>query len=298
MRVTSEMMVTGSLRRLQGRLERYERAQTALSTGKWVNRPSDDPAQASRGLSLRAALSSHDQELRAANDARSLVQRADGELQGATNMLQRIRELTVSAGTIASNEQREAIAAEIGDLRDQLVSVANTKHRGRSLFAGFSNGNAVSTGAPWEYLGDEGDIRRKVSDTDNVVVNARASQLFGLVDPPDPANPDTFTALDDLTAAIRAGDDADVATGLGEVDKALGRMFEGLSVLGAAGARIDSAVQRTENSRMTLKTELSEVEDVDIAEAMMDLQVEEVAYQATLQALGRSLPDTLVSFLR
>lgn len=293
MRVTSEMMVTGSLRRLQGRLERYERAQTALSTGKWVNRPSDDPAQASRGLSLRAALSSHDQELRAANDARSLVQRADGELQGATNMLQRIRELTISAGTVASDQQREAIAAEIEDLRDQMVSVANTKHRGRALFAGFTNGDAVSTDAPWGYLGDEGEIRRKVSDTDNVVVNVRASQLFGFDQPTD-----TFTALDDLTTAIRAGDDAAVATGLDEVDKALGRMFSGLSTLGAAGTRIDSAVQRTENSRLTLKTELSEVEDVDIAEAMMDLQVEEVAYQATLQALGRSLPDTLVSFLR
>lgn len=293
MRVTSEMMVTGSLRRLQARLERYERAQTALSTGKWVNRPSDDPAQASRGLSLRAALSSHDQELRAANDARSLVQRADGELQGATNMLQRVRELTVSARTVTSNEQRQAIAAEISDLRDQLVSVANTRHRGRALFAGFTNGEAVSQGAPWNYLGDEGEIRRKVSDTDNVVVNVRASQLFGF----DEAT-DTFTALDDLVDAINADDDAGVATGLDEVDTALGRMFDGLSTLGAAGSRIDSATQRTQHSRLTLKTELSEVEDVDIAEAMMDLQVEEVAYQATLQALGRSLPDTLVSFLR
>lgn len=292
MRVTSEMMVTGSLRRLQGRLERYERAQTALATGQWVNRPSDDPAQASRGLSLRAALSSHDQELRAANDARSLVQRADGELQGATNMLQRIRELAVSAGTVTSNEQRGAIAAEIGDLRDQLVSVANTKHRGRALFAGFVNDDAVVAG-DWNYRGDEGEIKRKLSDTDDVVVNVNAKELFGL----DEAT-DTFTALGQLMDAIRDDDAARVADGLDEVDTALGRMYEGLSTLGAAGARIDSAVQRTENSRLTLKSELSEVEDVDIAEAMMDLQVEEVAYQATLQALGRSLPDTLVSFLR
>ena len=99
MRVTSEMMVTGSLRRLQGRLDRYQRAQEALATGTWVNVPSDDPAQASRGLALRAALQSREQEVRAATDARSLVAQADGELQGAVDVLQRIRELTVRAAT-------------------------------------------------------------------------------------------------------------------------------------------------------------------------------------------------------
>lgn len=298
MRVTSEMMVTGSLRRLQGRLERYERAQTALSTGKWVNRPSDDPAQASRGLSLRAALASHDQELRAANDARSLVERADGELQTATTVLQRVRELAVTAGTVSNSDHRSAIATEMRQLRDELVDIANTRHRGRAMFAGFQNGDAVTSEPPWSYQGDTGQISRRLSDTDGVVVNVNGRDLFGFTQPADPANPNTFAAIDDLITAVANDDRAGLDTGLGELDKSLGRVYDGLSALGAAGARIDSAVQRTQNSRLTLKTELSEVEDVDIAEAIMDLQVEEVAYQATLQALGRSLPDTLVSFLR
>lgn len=43
---------------------------------------------------------------------------------------------------------------------------------------------------------------------------------------------------------------------------------------------------------------VAEVEDVDVVAAIMDLQVEEVAYQTTLRAAGRPLPETLVSFLR
>ena len=77
-----------------------KRAQEALATGTWVNVPSDDPAQASRGLALRAALQSREQEVRAATHARSLVAQADGELQGAVDVLQRdTRELTVRAAT-------------------------------------------------------------------------------------------------------------------------------------------------------------------------------------------------------
>lgn len=295
MRVTSEMMVTGSLRRLQGRLERYQRAQEALATGKWVNTPSDDPAQASRGLALRAALQSREQELRAATDARSLVDRADGELQGATETLQRIRELVVRGANSGAGQERAAIASEIEELQEQLLSVANAEHRGRALFAGFQGGPAVAkdgTGT-WGYTGDAGAIQRRVTDTDRVTVNVTAADAFGFS-----SGQDTFTMLDRVVADLRAGDDAAIAAGIGDVDTALSNVLGGLAELGAAGARIDAAAARTEQSRLTLRTELSDVEDVDVAEAIMDLQVEEVAYQATLQALGRSLPDTLVSFLR
>ena len=299
MRVTSEMMVTGSLKRLQGRLERYERAQTALATGKWINRPSDDPAQASRGLSLRAAMSSGQQQLRAADDARSLVERADGELQSASTLLQRIRNLAVSSGTVNSDDARQALSKEMLELRDELVSIANTRHRGRSVFAGFTNDDVVDPNGAWSSPTPAATmatqaITRKISDTDTVTVNVTTATVFGFTG----GGTNTFQAIEELATAVSSGDTAGVSAGLTAMDTALGHVHEGLATLGAAGARIDSARVRTEDSLLTLRTELSEVEDVDVAEAIMNLQVEEVAYQATLQALGRSLPDTLVSFLR
>lgn len=294
MRITSEMMVTGSMRRLQGRLERYERAQTALATGRWVNRPSDDPSQASRALSLRAALQSREQELRAATDATSLVNRADGELQGASAVLQRVRELTVRAANPTNGDEQSAIVAEISELQEQLLSIANAEHRGRALFSGFQDAASVAQVAGvWTYQGDAGQIQRRVSDADRVQVNVLAADVFGFS-----TGADTFTMLDDLKAAVTVDDKAAISGSLDRIDTALGHIFEGLAVLGASSARIEQARARTETSQLTLKTELAAVEDVDLAEAIMDLQVEEVAYQATLQALGRSLPSTLVSFLR
>jgi flagellar hook-associated protein 3 FlgL len=294
MRVTSEMMVTGSLRRLQGRLERYERAQSALATGKWVVKPSDDPAQASRSLVLRAAMRSREQELRAATDARALLDRADGELQSAQNVLQRIRELTVRAANSVSAPEGGAIAEEIAQLQEQLVSIANARHAGRPLFAGFQDVDAVAPVAGvWTYKGDQGAVVRRVSDTDRVQVNVLAADVFGFA-----AGTDLFTALDDLQAAIQSGNGAGIAAGLDAVDAGMARVNEGLATIGAATNRVESARARVEDTQLALRRELAEVEDVDVAEAIMNLQVEEVAYQATLQALGRTLPDTLVAFLR
>lgn len=294
MRVTSEMMVTGSLRRLQDRLASYERAQVELSSGRRVNSPSDDPAQAGRGLVLRGAIQSREQELRAATDARSLVERADAELQDGMNVLHRIRDLTVRAGSETGTAERQAIAAEIEQLQQQLVGVANSEHRGRALFAGFTDGPAVGQVAgTWTYLGDQGQIVRRVSEQDRVQVNVHADDLFGLG-----GGTDTFTALDDLRTAILADDDAGIQTGLGAVDDAMDRFNDGLSAVGASQNRIDAARTRTEGSLLNLRTELSDVEDVDISEAIMEMELQEVAYQATLAALGRALPDSLVSFLR
>lgn len=296
MRVTSEMMVTGSLRRLQGRLERYERAQVELSSGKRVQEPSDDPGQASRGLVLRAALRAREQELRASTDARGLVNGADSQLQSASSVLQRARDLTVRAANPSSPSERQAIAEELAQITESLQSIANTRHRDRPLFAGFQGTDPVAKVAgAWTYRGDDGAIVRRVSDQDRIQVNVTAEQVFGFG---GAAGTDTFSMLDDLRTAVAANDTAGIQAGLDNLDVALDRVHGGLATIGAAATRVDQARVRTEESQLALRTELADVEDVDIAEAIMDLQVEEMAYQATLQALGRSLPATLVSFLR
>ncbi len=82
---------------------------------------------------------------------------------------------------------------------------------------------------------------------------------------------DAFSMLDELIAEVRAGNSANVAAAVART--------------GGTQPRIGAAANR-------------EVEDVDMAEAVMELQVQEVAYSATLQALARALPSSLVSFLR
>ena len=294
MRVTTNLMVTNTLRRLSDRLESYESKQEQLATGRRVVRPSDDPSAAAKALGLRSSIRAREQEVRNADDALTLLDTADGELQSAMTTMQRVRDLAVRAGNDLGPTEREAIARELTALRDQLVSLANAQSGERSLFSGTVDGPAVQqVGGVWTYTGDDGAVQRRVSPQDRVQVNVTAEDAFGFA-----AGADIFTTIDQLVTDLGADDRAGIQASLGRIDTAFSATTEQLARIGAVTNRVEGARNRVEGTVLTLRGELAEVQDVDLEEAIMDLRVEEVAYEATLSALGRSLPQSLVSFLR
>jgi flagellar hook-associated protein 3 FlgL len=293
MRVTSEMMVTNSLQRLSTRLKQYERAQSQLATGKMVQNPSDDPARANRGLSLRATLKAREQELRNAADAKSWLDLADSQLQGAMERLHRAGDLTVRAASAVDANERVAIAREIAAIRDEITSIANTVHRGRPLFAGFTEGPAVSNdGGTWSTLGDGQTITRRIGESDTVPVNVTAAEVFWF------GGDNVFALLDRLQAALEADDGPAITAELSGVAAARDQLGASLAKVGANANWVDSAQRRGQEAVLSIRGEIAQVEDVDFAEAVMELQMQQVAYEATLQALGRALPPTLAAFLR
>lgn len=294
MRVTTQLMVNNTLRRLTDRLDRYESAQEQLATGRRVVRPSDDPSSAARALSLRATIRARQQDVRNADDAVSHLDRADSELSSVSTTMQRVRDLALRAANDVSAEERGAIATELTALRDQLVAVANTEHDGRPLFAGTADGAAVeNVGGTWTYGGDDGAVLRRVSEQDRVQVNVTAADAFGFT-----AGQDVFTTIDQLVVDLGTGDQAGISASLDRIDTGLAAVNGARARIGATTNRVESAADRVEGTILSLRSELAEVQDVDLEEAIMELRVQEVAYEATLSALGRSLPTSLVSFLR
>ena len=295
MRVTSEMMVGSTVQRLSSRMAQYERAQSKLATGKEIRRPSDDPSRANRGLSLRSTERSRLQEQRNAEDAKSWLHTTDSSLQSSMDRIQRARELAVQGSNEGlSQHARDALAEEVATIRAEIVEIGNTRLRGQHIFAGYRNEAAV-TGGPgdWEVVGDPDDaIERRVGDGDKVRVNTTATEAFGA------GQDSAFAVLDRLEARLRGDDTAPVASSLTEIDDVRERLGGEMARIGANTNWVESAVARSEDSLHTLRTELSEVEDADFAEAVMDLQVQDMGLQATLQALGRSLPPSLAAFLR
>ncbi|MEX1162764.1 MAG: flagellin [Nitriliruptor sp.] len=299
MRITQGTMVNSQLSRLQNRLERFERAQSQLGTGKAILKPSDDPAAANRGLLLRASQRARVQEARNGADASSWLALADSKLEGATTRLHRARDLTVSGASNQDPGSQRAMATEIEAIRDELIGIANSQHAGRPLFTGFAEGKAVvPDGGVWRYGGDDGVINRRVSEHDVVKVNVTAADAFGpfAVAPDDPT--DVFSLLDTIAAALRNGDQATLTGKLAELDVAMERIGDQQSILGAATNRVEAAMARNADEQLSIRSELAVTEDVDIAGAVMELQTQEVAYQATLAALSRVLQPSLVDFLR
>jgi flagellar hook-associated protein 3 FlgL len=179
-RITSEVMVTRSLDRLQTRLQAYERAQSELGTGRKILRPSDDPAGARRAMSLEAALRAREQDLRNANDAQGWLDTADSALQSALQRLSRVRELALRGASDSGAAERQALAAEVREIAEELQGIANTRHVDRPLFGGFSDGDAVTwDGTEWVFAGTGEQITRRVSDSELVRVNVTAGEWLG-----------------------------------------------------------------------------------------------------------------------
>lgn len=293
MRITQGMMVTNQVTRLQTRLAEFERTQSQLGTGKVLLKPSDDPAAANRGLVLRAAQRAREQEARNATDAQTWLNLADSKLQSVVERLHRARDLMVAAGNSQNQTAYDAMALEVRAIKQEVLALANAEHAGRPLFAGTSAGPAVDT-ATGTYAGNDGSISRRVGDQDTVDVNVTAKQLFGL----QGGATGLFGMLDQVADDMEAGSPTAVSAQLEDIDGFLRSIGDGQAQIGAAANRVEAAMQRNSDDQYAIKTELAEVEDIDIAEAVMELQTQEVAYQATLGALGRVLQPSLLDFLR
>ncbi|MEM8902488.1 MAG: flagellin [Actinomycetota bacterium] len=293
MRVSHETLIDQSLRRLQGRLRSFEDIQVQLGTGKRFQVASEDVPGMNVGLTLRAEMRSLEQAGRNADDGEARVNTADSKLQQMVTSMRRARELTVRGATELNQDERNAIALEISQIRDELLSSANSSYLDQGLFGGFAAADAVTNVAgTWTYTGDTGAVIRRVADGENVQVNVTGDEVFGFN-----AGQDVFSVLDDLEADLLGGDQAAVAGRLGDLDDRLDGLLSGLAQLGAAGGRIEAAQLRNEEQQGVLLTRLTEVEDVDLTEAVMELQTQEVALQATLGALSRALQPSLVEFL-
>ena len=294
MRVTHLGAHHAALDRLTTRLSEYATTQERLSTGKQLTRSSDDPIGMNRALELRATLSAREQEARNATDGQMWLDLADTKLQDVVSQIQRARELAVRGATYVGTQEREAIALEIGHLRDDIVALANSQHQGRGLFSGFDSGDAVQKVAgTWTYTGDAGQINRRVGENEVVTINVTGDVAFGFS-----AGSDVFTVLDNLEAALYADDTAAVETSIAGLDTSLETVLGGLGIIGARTNQIDAAAARTANDIQTVTGQLSELEDVDIAEAVMDLELQQTAYEAALAAFSRSSQISLIDFLR
>ncbi len=293
MRVSTQVLVDRSLQRLQGRLESFEKTQTQLATGRQFQVSSEDVSGMNTSLALRSERRSVEQAIRNADDGRTRVNLADSKIQQMLTAMRRARDLTIRASSTLQPTERNAISEEIDTITDEMAELANSEFLGQGLFAGFASGDAVTeTAGVWNYTGDAGDVQRRISQTEVVSVNVLGSEIFGF---DDGAN--VFDMLEQLSADVQAGDTTVISGRLNDIDDATQRMERGLARLGAVGRRIETAQGINLEADETLRLELSSVEDVDLAEAILEIKVQEVALQATLGSLARAIQPSLLQYL-
>jgi flagellar hook-associated protein 3 FlgL len=293
MRISQQQLVTSSLEQVRVRLEALAKAQSVASTGRAVQKPSDDPGKAGGILGLQASQKAREQEAKNADNANTWVSLADAKLQQASQAIQRVRDLAVRASSSLQPSERDAIAVEMTGLRDELVGIANSQNAGQGLFAGTAGGTAVAQVAgSWTYVGNQGQVTRRVGDNETVTVNSTGDQIFGFS-----AGDNTFQMIDDIVGLLQSGNATGVSSAITRLDSALQRVLGGAAQVGAVGSRIERVTGRNATERTAIKSELSDLQDADMVDALSELKLQETGYQATLTAMARVLQPSLADFL-
>lgn len=294
MRISTQTLVDRTLNRLQDRLSAFEQAEGRLATGKNFTVSSQDVAGMNSSLALRSERRAVEQANRNGEDGSTRIDLADTKLQQMLTTLRRARDLTIRGSSTLQPSERNAISEELASLRDELVELSNSSYLGQGLFSGHAAGDAVEfVAGSWTYSGDLGAINRRVSDSDSIQVNVTGNEAFGF-----DAGETMFDVVDQIITDVNAGDPTAVSAGLDALDRSSQRIQNGLARLGAAGQRIEATLGRNLQIDETLQAQISNIEDVDLAEAVMEITTQEVALQATLGAVGRAIQPTLMTYLR
>ncbi|MGC8120475.1 flagellar hook-associated protein FlgL [Marinobacter sp. VGCF2001] len=198
-RISSQQIFSGGINRLQGINSNLVDTQQQISTGKRVNKPSDDPVAAARILKLDQSLQRIETYGRNASLAENRLKQEESTLAGAVDIIQRVRELTVQAGngSLSAND-RQSISAELEERLGQLANLANTQDAsGEYIFSGFQGSTpafAKNDEGNWIYQGDEGQRVLEIDDGVTVPISDNGKGIF--VDVPQAVSLKSTTSTD------------------------------------------------------------------------------------------------------
>lgn len=301
MRITNGMQSASMLRSLQGSGERSMKLQEQLSTGRRINRPSDDPVGVSRLLRLNRDLSENEQYTKNAQDAKAVLDATDTALGGIDDILQRLHEIAISGanGTLPQ-ASKDALADEVNELLGQLEQIGNTTYSGIYIFAGEKvdtepytlTGGPPYTGAT--FNGNDGkrsyEIAPGIKDTVNLTGHA---EVFG----DETTQNSIFDHVIQLRDALRADDNTIIESSIDVMSDDLDNIINLRSVIGAKYNKMDLTLDRLSTANTTITQQIADSGDTDVAKAIIQLKMEENVYQSALAVGSRIIPPSLADYL-
>ncbi len=256
-----------------------------LSSGKKINRASDDAAGMAISEKMRAQVNGLKMASRNALDGISLIQTAEGATGEVHAILQRMRELAVQAANeIYENEDIQAIQREVNELIDEIDRIADhVQFNGKLICQGSGVGNKSGTiilqiGA---NSGETLELR---------LVDVRVEKFGGL----------SGLKISGTKIENMKGASGIVGSGaIGIIDDAIARVSEQRSILGATQNRLEHTIANLDNTAENLSAALSRIEDTDMALEMSEFTKYNILIQAgtAMLAQANQRPQSVLQLL-
>lgn len=308
MRLGSANTFDKALQNIYARQSDLSSQQEKLTSGKTINRPSDDPtgaAQAERALTRISRIATDQRALAVQSNA---ITMAESTLTEALNISQNLRELVVSAGNGTFNaSDRASVAQHMQSLREQLFNTANRKDTNNiPLFGGLGSAATpfVDTAlAPVSFNGVPGQS----ASTETTVPGAMDGHAIWMSIPePTALLPNNvtnfFKVVDDAIEGISSGGtsaaiSAAVATAITQIDAGMSRLESARGQAGAYLKRVDNITSAQEGRTLQLTADKSRAEDLNLVTGYSEFQKLNTGYQAALQSYAQIQKLSLFNYI-
>ena len=296
MRVADQQVYGTLLGNLQRSRQQLLQAQQQISSQKKVTQPSDDPAAFGQIVLDKSSLSQTDQWIRNIQFGTARIEAADSALGQVQNLLTRLRELTIQARSDTTSAQgRTTIAQEVRQLHRQLVQLANTEVGGQAVFGGTETNVTpfvITSGDSVAYQGNTESRSIAVGRNQTAQVLIPGNEIF------TGATTNLFDSVSDLLTALESNNGTGIETAIGNLDLATSQISDAQGKIGALANRLDVTKTALDVTTTTIRQALSNNQDADLAAAITQLSLQQVAVEATSQAFSKIFETSLLKILQ
>lgn len=333
MKITNRLLYSQVNADMSRNSEILFRLSRQISSGKRINTPSDDPLGLSSVLTSRTELNMFDQYGKAITYATGWLNVMESLVQDTDDLLARASEIAVQQdSSTATDETREGAAQEIKQIRSMLLSNASAKYGNKYIFSGTrtqtqpylfvdaeklgADVNTVADLPPaategdaafvttlgkmyvfnegqWKsvYQGNDSTISLQISRTSTVQTNIPGSSVFS-----NQAGDASMTLLR-LEKALRDNDVDGIRTAISNIESSSVIVNNNLALIGANLNKLEHMKTVLDSSTLDTKESISNIEDLDYAEAITSLQNQQTIYQATLKSASMITGLSLVDYI-
>ncbi|MFC4811617.1 flagellar hook-associated protein FlgL [Paenibacillus sp. GCM10023250] len=296
LRVTPGMMHNNLMRNVNNNLSRLSLEQNMLSTGRKLNKPSDDPTGTTYSLRYRSELSMNEQYDKNVSQAQAQLSHTDSVLGQVNDMIQRVQELAVQALN-GTNPQSalDAIGIEVAQIYEQAIAAGNDTLNGKYTFNGqFTDKQPYDSANAANQDTDTQSVYVKFASGVTIPTNITGNEVFGASTDSD----NLFKVLKDIQNALATNNKGALSTAYDALNSRFDKLTNVRSEVGARSNRVDLIDSRLQDLNYNLTSLMSKTEDADMAETIMKYNQDEAVYQASLSTGAKVIQQTLVDYLR
>ena len=290
MRVTNSLIKDQIINFLTANQERLADVQRQISTNKEVAVSSDDPIRFDRAGRFKSLLTKNEQYMSNIEDGIAWIVMGAESLDVVYEALQQAKVLALQTRGDEATSTRAQVVEYVNALIEEMVLIGNSRFMGKYIFGGTITKDTepfAYDGVSVTYNGNNGSLTRKVGDDTYLEINTTGSEFLNV-----------FGAVIALRDALDANDGAAMDAAIAQIDTVSPQLLNTIARAGSMQRRLELTRDNLEMANVNLQSYISQAEDVDLAEAILQFNAQELGYRAALESSARIMNISILNHLR